>query len=423
MLNILRYDFVRIFLLIALLSVGALTTKIDDPIFFECYANSFWGKDTLIQLKNGGIFDKCYLHGKFNYPPPSKYPMPFEYPFLTLLPFSFPLLLPLNYVTGFMILMAVFVMAIYFCLKKYGPKNSHQKFLLYLAVGAFATSLVRFDLIVALLLLATVMAALRKKFMLSYTFLALAAGFKFYPILLSIPLFIFEQKQLNYQPILIRFKNIGIFISTILFVFGISVLINFSGTLKPVEFFLQRPIQIESLPAAVIYILTIFLKIPFCLKNITGAAGLYEHVDKACTLLTQNPLYTNTILVVFELIFISLVVLIIYFQIKNKLNFIASFILILMSILLTNKVLNPQYFIWLIPLITLVLKSKLQSMIFLIILLLTSLIYPFLYGANIILVQNITILIFVIIIRDLLLIIFFYKFFKSQLILTKESKT
>jgi len=73
--------------------------------------------------------------------------LPFEYPPLTVLVFSLPLLVPLSfYLVAFVLLMIAVTIVIYWLLQRYGPSGSALIFALYLLVGVPALALVRFDL-------------------------------------------------------------------------------------------------------------------------------------------------------------------------------------------------------------------------------------------------------------------------------------
>src|SRR5262249_866807 len=116
------------------------------------------------------------------------------YPPLTLLAFSIPLLLPLQYYQfAFTLLMSLTSVFIYWILQRYGPRGSSLLYTLYIFLGALGLAQLRFDLFPALCMLLCVIAAERKHWTAAYVALAFGVLLKIYPILLLPALFLAEQ--------------------------------------------------------------------------------------------------------------------------------------------------------------------------------------------------------------------------------------
>src|SRR5215472_17479066 len=72
-----------------------------------------------------------------------------------------------------------------------------------------------------------------------------------------------ELCQFQHTPVLLRSDRwcswrrwgaLGIFVLTCAVVLSLSLAISIEGTLSPIEYFLYRPIQIESLPAVLLWL-------------------------------------------------------------------------------------------------------------------------------------------------------------------------
>ena len=165
-----------------------------DPARYQCYALAFWyGTDAthVLPATQCAFFNSVNQRSAFHL-------LPFEYPPLTVIIFSFPLLVPLlNYQVAFALLMAAVTIGIYWLLQRYGPSGSALVFALYVLIGVPALVLVRFDLLPALLTLLCVIAAERQRWTLAYGVLAIGVLLKIYPILLLPALLLAEQQALD----------------------------------------------------------------------------------------------------------------------------------------------------------------------------------------------------------------------------------
>ncbi len=165
-----------------------------DPARYQCYALTFWLGSTATNLLPA---HQCSFL-QITTPQAAFHMLPREYPPLTLLPFSLPLLVPIQYYQlAFAFMMSVIILVTYWLLLHYGPRGSAIAFVLYLFIAAYALAQMRYDLLPALLTLLSVIAANRNRWTTAYITLAFGVLLKLYPILLLPSLFIAEQQNLK----------------------------------------------------------------------------------------------------------------------------------------------------------------------------------------------------------------------------------
>jgi hypothetical protein len=330
-----------------------------DPARYQCYALAFWfGTSATHWLPPA----QCMFLNIVNQQP-AFHILPFEYPPLTILVFSLPLLLPLKYyLAAFAFLMAMVTAGIYWLLLRYGPSGSSLVFLLYLLIGVPAIALVRFDLLPALLTLFCLIAAERHQWKTAYCLLACGILLKIYPILLFPALFTAEQQALGrlYVPaddlawrdlpkqlwhILQSttnwyWQNCLLFLTLLVIITGIFALIDFHGAvISQLSYFLQRPVQVESTGSTVLWIAQHmgiqWQKIEYSygsINIISNKLGPTISLMGMCSL-TLGALY------------------ILWLQWHKKLDVVQASIALILVFLATEKTFSPQYLMWLIPLL------------------------------------------------------------------------
>ncbi|GCE16275.1 hypothetical protein [Dictyobacter kobayashii] len=96
-----------------------------DPARYQCYALTFWlgsSATHLLPSVQCTFLDLSVTRPAFHM-------LPREYPPLTLLPFSLPLLVPLPYYQiAFAFLMCVTILLVYWLLLRYGPRGGRSPF-------------------------------------------------------------------------------------------------------------------------------------------------------------------------------------------------------------------------------------------------------------------------------------------------------
>lgn len=323
-----------------------------DLTHYECYGLTFWlgshGTSLVPQAQ-------C-LFLKITTPSPAFHMLPLEYPPLTILIFSLPLLAPLAYYPLFFaLLMSLAIAGVYWLLLRSDAPLSAPIFLLYLGLGTIAVVQERFDLLPALCTLICLLAAERRAWRTAYIALALGVLLKLYPLVLFPALFLAEQQAwrenspAKAHPIgwfLASWRSRGgwrwlnslLFFGLLLVVTAAFALFNvYDALISPLVYFVQRPPQIESLASSVLWLGGSFgwpyqIVFSFGSLNLSGAlVGLISPLD---TLLTLAGLLWLLVL-----------------QGQKRLSLAQTLVGLICVLMVTGKVFSPQYLIWLFPLL------------------------------------------------------------------------
>ncbi len=328
-----------------------------DPARYQCYALTFWLGSGAVNLLPA---TQCtFLHTQVVQPP--FHMLPQEYPPLSLLPFSLALLSPIPYYQlAFALLMSLVAVLVYWLLLTYGLRGSTLIFSLYLFIGSLATAQARYDLIPAMLTLLCLIAAERKHWTTAYVALAFGVLMKIYPMLLLPALFIAEQHSHNGIPLIkhqvsafhdgqrllvcIRgmrrwhWKNSIIFFAIIAVISAGFAMLNFQGAVvSQFQYFIQRPIQLESLNSTVLWLAHHF-GYPLQFVYSFGSINIFSPL---------SPLVGRLSTGCFILGFLYIA----WLQWRGHIDLAQTFIALLLLFIATGKVFSPQYLIWLIPLL------------------------------------------------------------------------
>jgi hypothetical protein len=298
--------------------------------------------------------------------------LPYEYSLLALIPFTLPLLAPTQwYQVVFEVLMTLVAVAVYFIIKRFRSTTAAIVFVGYLVVGNWATAGGRFDLVTSALTLGVLILAMQRKWRWAFLLLALATLCKFYTLVLVIPLLLAQQMQCSDRWYSWRrWDALGIFVLTCAVLLSISLVISIEYTLAPIGYFLYRPIQIESLPAVLLWLGKFvhhpvhFIKSYGCMNIVGSWSG---KVNLLSTLgLVSGLLYTF------------------WLQWRGKLDIFTASLLTLLVMIVGSKVFSPQYLIWVTPIIAYIWGNNWKWLTgWGAVGILTTCIYPFLYvGPN-----------------------------------------
>lgn len=297
--------------------------------------------------------------------------LPHEYPLLTVVPFTLALVAsPHWYQVAFAILMALVALAIYYILLRYRSRSAAIAFAFYIVVGGWGTAAGRFDLIPSALTLLAVICAVRSRWNWAFIWLALATVIKFYPLPLLMPFLLAQQmasreKWLSWR----RLVPLGSFIAVCIVTVGASLLLSVEGTIGPLSYFENRPFQIESAAASVLW-----------LAHLAGAP--LQPVFSYGSLNVLGPL-ASTISSVTTLLLLLGLGFTYWLQWRGKIDVATSTLLTLLIVMMTGKVFSPQYLIWVAPLVAYVGQANYRWLIsWGILSLLTTIIYPYLYVAS-----------------------------------------
>jgi hypothetical protein len=294
--------------------------------------------------------------------------LPPEYPLLTLIPFSLPLIAPAQwYQVVFAICMAIIAGIIYLVLKRYRSTSAAIAFAIYPVLGNWATAEGRFDLIPAGLTLGAVILAARARWKWAFVLLALATLLKFYAAVLIPPLLIAQQMQSKERWFAwSRWSALAVYIGTCAAVLAVSLVLNVADTLVPFSYFVNRPIQVESFPGTLLW-----------LGNFLGYSVQYTMLYQSLNFL--SPL-ANKVSLLSTLLLAAGLLYTWWLQWRGKIDLYMACLLTMLIVLITGKVFSPQYLIWVAPLIALVGESNWKWLVsWGAVAILTTCIFPFIY--------------------------------------------
>lgn len=385
-----------------------LTSTEADLVHYQCYGLTFWlGSHGTALLPPGSC---SFLSPDLT--PQPLHMLPEEYPPLTIVLFSLPLLLPLPlYALTFALLMTLCAGLIYWLLAHNEARRAAPIFVLYLLLGSVGVFQERFDLVPAACTLVCLLAAERGRWRTAYFALALGVLFKLYPIVMLPALFLAEQrawlvssqaqasidaatsrrrpgladgKQSSAgagQPSWLRlawanvahwtWTNCLLCLGLIVLVMGAFALLNVQDAiLNSLSYFLSRPPQIESLAGSIIWLgghLGAPSAIHFEFGSLNITSGLDNWISPAISLLTIAGLLT-----------------LFWLQWRRRLDLAQSLTGLVCVLIVTGKVFSPQYLIWLLPFLALLAArrqtSRLWMIAWAIISFLTTFIYIFYYS-------------------------------------------
>jgi Glycosyltransferase family 87 len=400
-------DILLLLLMGALLYYGVFWKNLDvqsgaendsDVAKYACYAVAFWhgqaatealpaaqcsflAHPTAPSLSQGQIVQSMKQHGlpdqlvQFVANQSATQPLhalPHEYPLLTLLPFSLGLVVPYDwYLVAFALWMIIFIVAVYFVLKRFTSHGAAYAFALYMVVGCWATGAGRFDILPSALTLLAVLCAKRTRWRWAFALLAIATLLKFYPVVLLVPFFIAQQAQFKERWYAwSRFVALGVFVAICAVVTGISLLLSVEGTFAPLGYFGTRPIQLESSLASLVEVLSALFGKAITYQFSFGSRNILSPLSSDVTLL-------GTVVLIGGLLYTF------WLQWRAKIGLALACLLTLLIVMLTGKVFSAQYLIWVAPLVAYVGRANWRWLVsWGSVCLLTTVIYPFLYEPN-----------------------------------------
>lgn len=361
-----------------------ITTGVGNELY-QCYANLFLhGTDYFLTHPETRNYHVCletvtYANGIHN-------KLPAEYPIMSLIPMLAPLIFGNAFYTQAMVaLLLGTLFATYLLLSAIKSKRAAIVFLLYVCIGGFGIAVERLDSIIGCLILLCLYLAEKKIFWRAYSILAVAALMKIIPIVLILPLFLSEQGK-GKMKTLRKYQRVMMFIIIGLVTFSTSLLIDTKGTFLPLQYNSQRPIEVESVPASIMVGLSKMHLVKICYGSGYGSYNMYGDYNGKCNnksytayrTFAQAIITTGTFLFLLGLLFLTKQFL------QKKLRLSHFFLASLLLFLSTTKVLSPQYFLWIFPLIAYLYGvDKIWTPLTILLAFLTTLIYPFMFGTTI----------------------------------------
>ncbi len=368
-----------------------------DPARYQCYAMAFWqgwsaiqqlplwqctfivspanelvfiSQHEILQMMQQWGVPSTLIHVVAHQLPNMPYhTLPYEYPWPTLLPFSLGLVAPAYwYHVAFALWMLIFAGGIYVVLERKRSRRAALAYALYLVVGGWWTVVARFDIIPAGLTLLAVMCAEHKRWNWAFALLAWATLCKFYPATLLVPfLLALQQGMQGKWYAWRRWQPIGVFVGICVLVISISLLLSVRGTLAPLEYFGNRPVQVESLAASILWVLSFLGKTSLAYVSTFGSLNVVSPLSWSVTCV---------------MLLLSMVGLLSTWWLhwRERIDLAMACLLTLLVVMATGKVFSPQYLIWVIPLAAYVGQGKRWWLLFWTLLgFLTSWIFPYLY--------------------------------------------
>ena len=342
-----------------------------DVARYECYAVVFWQGVPGLNALPFNQFGQCaFLADVNNGSLQQFHTLPQEYPFLSLLPFSLVFTAPLAwYQITFAVWMALVAGVIYFVLQRYRSLQAAIAFALYLVLGSWATAEGRFDLVPAALTLGTVILAARARWRWAFSLLAVATLLKFYAVVLVPPLLVAQQIQYgDLWTSRQRWRDFGAFVGICIGGTLLSLLLSVQGTISPFLYFINRPVQVESLPASLLW-LGHFLGVPYQIDLSFQSFNFLSPLSLPITLL-------STLCLVGGVIYVC------WLQRRGNMDIYMASLLILSLVLITDKVFSSQYFIWVIPFVAYIGRCNWRWLLsWGGVALLTTIIFPYIYSS------------------------------------------
>jgi uncharacterized membrane protein len=387
--------YARVAALVALLTLLALIgnalwiTSLDslDLLVYHCYAAAFWQGAPV--LHQAGTQACAPL---WSAPPVRYHSFPHEYPPLALAVFSLPLLCPWwSYSTAFVILMAACLLLATAALLWRGHLEAAIGLPVYALLAGWSFTLERYDLLVGLGVLASLWLAQRGRLAGATVALALATALKLLPVVLLPLLLIWCKRQEGGRW---RLDLLALFAAIVLVCEAPALLLDPSALWSPLQYEFSRPLHIESLGGVLLWLssnaglgtapnLTGGPYMVFSYNSLNVAGGtqaFWGAVPLALGLAAAALVYRRA------------------WRGEDSLG--RGYVLLLLAVIASGKVLSPQYLLWLLPAVALVEGPRLRWIA------LSCLFYFIMYCYNTIplsLLPNSANFITAIVLRDLLL--------------------
>ena len=372
------------------------TTLYSDAAKYQCYATAFWHGvsalktipmsdiqcDFITHPSSGISFitNDMLLHFMMRHNVPSwligfiaeqsptqpLHALPHEYPLLTMVPFTFGFVTSVNgYQIAFAIAMILLTLGVYALLRVWKSQRAAIAFALYIVVCGWSTAAARFDILPSGFTLGALLLAERGRWRWAYALLAVATLLKLYPIIL-LPAFLLAQYKSRAEFWRTWWKGLDVFVLLCVVITLFSMILSVEGTLGPLGYFRDRPIQVESTAASLLW-----------LGSFLGFSLHYAATFGSLNMLSSLSSIVSPMMTV---LFIVGLLYVYWLQWRMKLPLADSLVLILLVAICTGKVFSPQYLLWVIPFVAYISEWDKRWLIgWTVIGLLTTWIFPYLY--------------------------------------------
>ncbi len=270
--------------------------------------------------------------------PPHYSVLPREYPPFALVPFSLTMLLPaLDPIAVFGAGMAALVLLGFIGMRVWSTRERALVYVGYLLLAELPFLLVRYDIVPALATLAALWAARRRRFSLAYVLLAVATLLKLYPLVLAPLVFVEDWRTADDTGRGGALARATAFVGPLLLGFGLAYVRAGGGALAFLAYAAARPVQIESLPATLVWLGT-HAGIPATSVFSFGSVNWTSPLASALAPLSTAAMVCGCLIVYWR-------------QARGKLALPYAFLACLGVLLVTNKVFSSQYLIWILPVV------------------------------------------------------------------------
>ena len=344
------------------------------------YAVTHW------KLTSGDVIEYNTYAQAFWLTHPPLHQLPVEYPPLAIIPFSLTLLPPLADIqTVFSLWMAAIVTIGYAGFLRFSTRRRGLIYLLYLLLGSDAVLTARFDIVPALVTLAALWATERKRFTLAYLLLTVGILLKLYPaFLLPVVMIAHWQALRAAHPAHMRWRDgaralasflwrdpavravttgTALCLGIVALAFACAMALAGSAALSGFTYASDRPLQIESTPATVLWLGTL-VGIPAHPEFSFISLNMVGPLDVALKPLSALALVAGCLFVYWR-------------QMRGRLTIGQAMLACLCAVIVTNKIFSPQYIIWVLPIVAAV---EGFSLLWVVIGVLTTLDFPIVYG-------------------------------------------
>ncbi len=287
--------------------------------------------------------------------------LPTEYPILAMVPFSLTVpLAGIDYAWTFSFGMVALFLVGWIAVARMAGRRAGIAYVVYLLVGGFGVILSRYDLVPALVTVAAIAAAERKRWPIAYVLLGLGVLLKIYPGVL-LPVFIIQQVRSGTSSPRAAVSALWFGLTVAVGVVA-SIVLAGPGWLAPVRFAIERPVQVESVPATVL-----------SLASLLGWPAAFDHSFNSFNITGPGD---RAVSALFSALFVIGSLFVFYRQATGRLTLRQACLACVCLLLATSKVLSTQYLIWVLPLVAIELEL---DPAWILISVLTALIFPGLY--------------------------------------------
>ena len=295
--------------------------------------------------------------------------LPFEYPVLAIVPFLLTLPPLGDYISVYAAMMLLLFLAGYAGIHRLASARAANVYAVYVLLGAAVTTLARFDIVPALVTVAALFAVGRRRFRLAYVLLGAGVLLKLYPAFL-LPVVMIEHRRILHfrgggllpKPLL---GGVGIFFVTVAAGFLVAIVLAPQGWWTPFVQASHRPLQVESVAATGLW-----------LSSFLGFSAQPDHSFHSFNMIG------SLAEVLSALVSLGLILgccFVYWRQFRGRIDAGRAFLAVVCVVIVSSRVFSPQYLIWALPLVALIEDF---DPVWIVISLLTTLVYPVLYEVD-----------------------------------------